>query len=252
MDIVRLGFASVKGTAHLPRASVALDDHGPVGDRDFCLVDLERHQVLRTVHHRALLGVRVHWDGADLTVELPSGAEVSGPPDPTGEEVTCAYWERQEPFRLLGGPHSALLSEHLGKPVHLVAAPRGAAVYAAPVSLVSTASLHDLAERTGRDDLLATAARFRMTAVVDAGDEPYVEDRWFGNEIRIGDAVLSVDSPVARCAIIDLDPTTGEKDGSLLKALSEYRPDTGGAPWFGVDATVVTPGTLEVATALPG
>ena len=72
--------------------------------------------------------------------------------------------------------------------------------------------------------------------VVDAGDEPYVEDTWSGRELQIGDAVVKVEAPVARCGVIDLDPTTGDKDGSLLKALAGYRPNTGGEPWLGVDA----------------
>ena len=38
---------------------------------------------------------------------------------------------------------------------------------------------------------------------------------------------------------------TGAKDGSLLKALSRYRPATDGDPWFGVDARVVVPGTVR-------
>ena len=47
-----------------------------------------------------------------------------------------------------------------------------------------------------------------------------------------------------------MTPATGDKDGSLLKTLSGYRPDTGGEPWFGVDATVITPGTVRVGDPL--
>lgn len=248
MQIVQAGFATVKGTRHLPRESVTLDDHGPVGDRAFCLVDVEKRQVLRTVQNRALIGVEARWDGDVLDVELPSGDSASGPATPSGEQLVCDYWGREATFELTHGPHSVLLSDLLGRPVRLAAAPRGAAVYAAPVSLVSTASLHDLEERTGRDDLLATASRFRMTLVVDAGDEPYVEDQWLGTKVELGEAVLAVDAPIGRCAIIDLDPGTGQKDGSLLKTLAGYRPGAPGSPWLGVDATVVTPGTVRVDT----
>lgn len=245
MQIVQAGFATVKGTRHLSRDTVTVDDHGPVGDREFCLVDVEKRQVLRTVQNRALIGVQAHWDGDVLEVELLSGDSASGPATPSGEQVVCDYWGREATFELTHGPHSVLLSDLLGKPVRLAAAPRGAAVYAAPVSLVSTASLRDLEERTGRDDLLATASRFRMTMVVDAGDEPYVEEQWLGTRVEVGDVVLAPDSPIPRCAIIDLDPETGLKDGSLLKALAGYRPNAGSGPWFGVDAHVVRPGTLR-------
>ena len=81
--------------------------------------------------------------------------------------------------------------------------------------------------------------------VVDADDEPYVEDTWSGRELRIGEAVVEVERPLARCGVINLDPVTGAKDGSLLKALAGYRPNTGGEPWLGVDARVVSPGVIR-------
>ncbi|MDP3968027.1 MAG: MOSC domain-containing protein [Nocardioides sp.] len=243
--VVRLGYAAVKGTRHRARDEVVLDDHGPVGDRAFCLVDVERRTVLRTVTHRALVGVRAGWDGSVLDLELPDGEAVSGPPVASGERVVCDYWGRKVDHVLTDGPHSALLSGYLGRDVRLAAAPRGGVVYGAPVSLLTTASLRDLEERTGRRDLLATSARFRMTVVVDAGETPYDEEGWFGREVRLGDAVVRIEGPVPRCGVIDLDPGTGEKDGSLLKALAGYRPDTGGEPWFGVGAVVTRPGLVR-------
>jgi len=250
MHVVHLGFAPVKGTRHAARDAVTLDEHGPVGDRAFCVVDVERRKVLRTIDNRALVAVRSSWDGETLELELPSGAAVSGPADPTDETVTCDYWGRTVTHRLTSGPHSELLSEHLGKPVRLAASPRGGVVYGAPVSILTTASLRELGERTGRDDLLETVSRFRMTMVVDAGETAYVEDSWFGREVKLGDAVVRVRTAVGRCGQIDLDPATGEKDGSLLKALAGYRPTTGGEPWLGVDAEVVVPGTVHVGDQL--
>ena len=247
MEVVSVGFAPVKGTRHTSYAAVTLDGHGPVGDRSFCLIGAANGKMLKTVPHRALLAVRAGWNGATLDLELPSGASVSGPATPSGEQVTCDYWGRTVVHELTDGPHSELLSSYLGKDVRLVASPRGGAVYGAPVSILTTASLRDLGERTCRTDLLATAARFRMTMVVDAGDEPYAEETWFGRRLRFGDAEVEVRRPVARCGVIDLDPVTGEKDGSLLKALAGYRPTIGGEPWFGVDATVVTPGVVGPA-----
>ncbi|MCD4524069.1 MOSC domain-containing protein [Nocardioides sp. cx-173] len=245
MQVVSVGFAPVKGMRHTSYDQVVLDRHGPVGDRAFCLVDVERRTVLRTVTHRALLAVVAAWDGSVLDLELPDGRRASAPPVLTGEQVTCDYWGRSVTHELTDGPHAALLTSYLGKEVRLAASPRGGVVYGAPVSLLTTASLRELGERTGRSDLLDTAARFRMTMVVDAGDEPYAEDDWAGRELRVGEAVVRIRGPVGRCGVIDLDPTTGEKDGSLLKALSRYRPATDGEPWFGVDAEVVRPGAVR-------
>ncbi|MFC5728853.1 MULTISPECIES: MOSC domain-containing protein [Nocardioides] len=245
MHVVESGFAPVKGTRHRAFDEVAFDDHGPVGDRAFCIVDVERRKVLRTVQHRSLLSVTAHWDGAELALELPTSETVTGAVRLTGERLVCDYWGRSVAHGLTDGPHSALLSDVVGRPVRLAASPRGGVVYGAAVSILTTASLRDLSDRTGRPDLLATASRFRMTMVVDAGDEPYVEDGWFGRRLSFGGVTVAVEAAVPRCGVIDLDPTTGAKDGSLLKALAGYRPSTGGEPWFGVDAHVVVPGTIR-------
>ena len=245
MQVVSVGFTPVKGLRYSEHESVALDEHGPVGDRAFCVVDVERRLVLRTVTHRSLLAVLARWDGERLDLELPSGEAVSAPPALTGEQVTCDYWGRTVTHELTDGPHAELLSSYLDKDVRLAASPRGGVVYGAPVSLLTTASLRDLGERTGRTDLLETTSRFRLTMVVDAGDEPYVEESWFGRELQVGEAVVRIEAPIGRCGVIDLSPSTGEKDGSLLKVLSGYRPNTEGEPWFGVDARVVTPGVVR-------
>lgn len=244
MQVVQVGFAAVKGTRHTSYDGIELDRHGPVGDRVFCIVDVEREKVLRTVQNGSLLAVRSRWDGESLDLVLPSGDVASGPPVPTGDRVTCHYWGRSVAHELTDGPHSALLSDYLGKHVRLAASPRGGVVYGAPVSILTTASLRDLGDRSGRADLLDTVSRFRMTMVVEAGDEPYVEDTWFDRELQLGDAVVEVRAAVARCGVINLDPITGTKDGSFLKTLAGYRPKTGGEPWFGVDARVVTPGRV--------
>ena len=137
------------------------------------------------------------------------------------------------------------MSAYLGAPVRLAAARPGAVVYGAPVSLVTTASLRDLAERTGRPALPDEAARFRPSMVVDAGDEAYVEETWLGREVRVGAAVLRVNIAIPRCAVIDLDPRTGERGSGVLKALAGRGVDDHGDPLFGVDAHVVTPGVVR-------
>ncbi len=250
MQVVSVGFAPVKGTRHTAYDAITLDAHGPVGDRAFCLIGADNHKVLKTVPHRALLAVTSRWDGSTLELELPSGETAAGEPVPSGETVTCEYWGRTVTHALTDGPHSDLLSAHLGKAVRLTIPPRGGGVYGAPVSILNLASLRDLGERTGRTDLPDTAARFRMTMVVDTGDEPYVEETWVGRELQLGETVVKVEAPVARCGVIDLDPVTGEKDGSLLKALAGYRPHTGGEPWLGVDARVLTPGVVRPGDAV--
>lgn len=234
------GFSPVKGTRHLVHDRLRLDAQGPVGDRQWCLVDVGARRVLRTVQHPSLISVVAPADGGVLELTLPGGESVAAAPAPTGETVTCDYWGRSVELSLTDGPHAELVSRHLGQDVRLAAAPRGGVVFAAPVTLVGTASLREL----GAD---VEGARFRATLVVET-DEPWIEDTWLGDEVRVGGAVLRIGGPVPRCAVIDHHPETGVKDRRLLKALAGTRPtNTAGEPMFGVYAEVVRAGVVESA-----
>ncbi len=231
------GFAPVKGTRHLTLDRLVLDEHGPVGDREWCFVDVAARRVVRTVEHPALIAVVARADGSVLEMSVPTGESVASVPQPTGETITCDYWGRSVPLAMVDGPHAALVSGHLGQDVRLAAAPRGGVVFAAPVTLVGTASLHAL----GAD---VEAARFRATLVVET-DEPWVEDTWLGAEVRVGPATLRVGGSVPRCAVIDHHPETGVKDSRLLKSLVAMRPTNGaGEPMLGVYAEVVRGGVV--------
>lgn len=244
LTVVSAGYAPLKGTAHRPYDVVELTPSGVAGDRGLCLVDLDRRRVLRTVQHPRLLTVLARRSGEVLTVAVPGAEPLSAPVEPTGRTVTCDYWGRPAQLTVVRGPHAELLGSHLGLQVTLTAAPPAAVVFDGPtVTLVGTASLRDLAERTGRD-LLAEAARFRANLVVET-DEPYVEETWLGREIRVGDATLRAGVPVPRCAVVDHSPVTGEKDVRLLKALAAYRPlNSAGEPAFGIYAQVTVAGRV--------
>lgn len=247
LRVVRAGFAPIKGTRHLPHARVLLDAQGVVGDRGFALVTVDETdpahgRVLRTVQHPSLVAVRAELAGDRLEVELPGGETASAEPVATGERLTCDYWGREVELELLGGPHAALFARWLDRPVRLARARRGDVVFAGAVSVVTTASLRDLARQAGPEAL--DAARFRPNLVVET-DEPYAEDTWLGREIRVGGATLRIGVPIPRCAVIDSHPETGERDLRLLKTLASHRPlNRAGEPAFGVFAEVVTPGAV--------
>ncbi len=233
------GFTPVKGTRHLAHARVQLDEQGPVGDRRWCLVDVAARRVLRTVQHPSLISVVARVDERRLELTVPDGSSRAAEPVATGEALTCDYWGRSVPLSLTEGPHAALMSDHLGHDVRLAAAPRGGVVFAAPVTVIGTASLRVLGEDV-------EAARFRATFVVET-DEPWIEDTWLSTEVRVGDAVLRVGGPVPRCVVIDHHPETGVRDRRLLKELVGRRPvNVAGEPMFGVYAEVVRGGVVEV------
>lgn len=240
------GFSPVKGTRHLPLPRVEIDARGPVGDRAWCFVDVAARRVLRTVQHPSLTAVVAVAAESGLELTLPDGARATGVPEPAGEALACDYWGRTVDLELTEGPHAALVSGFLGHDVRLAAAPRGGVVFAAPVTLVGTATLLDLAQAVGRP---VEAARFRATLVVET-DEPYVEDTWLGAEVGVGGATLRIGGTVPRCAVVDHHPETGVRDLRLLRAMTRSRPtNAAGEPVLGVYAECLRPGVIS--TGMP-
>jgi uncharacterized protein YcbX len=247
VHVSRIGLAALKGTRHLDRPTLDLAPEGPVGDRVFCLVDRTRGRVLRTVENRELLALTASWWEGELSVSLPGGP-VGGVPEPTGETLSVDYWGRTAVVDVVGGPWAQACSRHLGRDVELARTTGpGEIVYGAPVSLVTSSSLERVSSQTGRavDDV-----RFRATFTVRTGAEPaHVEDSWVGRRLRIGEAEVEVRAATPRCAVVDLDPATGERTLDVLGALAGYRRAAGDI-LFGVDAVVTTPGRVAVGDAV--
>jgi uncharacterized protein YcbX len=247
--VARLGFAPIKGTRHLERREIRLDLGGPVGDRAFCLVDPELGRALRTVQNPALVAVSAQWDGVGLGCTFPGGGVVSGPAQWTDRVIDFDYWGRTASGRVIDGPWAAAFSDYLEREVILVGCEPGQVVFGDALSLITTSSLAALSRSVAAVD----PARFRATAVIDdrqPGKEDLAdpaESSWIGRELTIGTARIMITAPVARCAVIDIDPVTGERNGGLLRALARTarRDDTYDDPIFGVQAEVITPGTVR-------
>ena len=249
--VIRAGFSPLKGTRHLALPSITLDEQGALGDRAYCLVDVAEATVLRTVQHPTLTTVvAAVTDDGGLSVALPDGRTVSAAPTATGTTLICDYWGRPTTVELLDGPHSALFSAFLGKPVALARAPRRGVIYGAGIAILTRASLDDLSGRVGHP---VDPARFRSTLVIDDGATPFAEEAWAGRDLVLGGVTLRIGGAIPRCAVIDIDPVTGERDTRLLKALAAYRPlNEAGEPCFGVYAEVRVPGVISVADASQG
>jgi uncharacterized protein YcbX len=83
------------------------------------------------------------------------------------------------------------------------------------VSLLNLASVKDIGRVTQRP---VDPLRFRANLHL-AGLEPWAEMAWVDKRIAIGDTVLSVFKTTTRCAAVEVNPATGERDMALLKAL---------------------------------
>lgn len=240
--VARLGLALIKGTRHVDRDEIELDAHGPVGDRSFCLVDRAAARVLRTVENPSLLQLGARDLGDRVAVTTLDGRTTEATTRDAADGIPVAdYWGRGARIRLQDSPLNALFSAHLGREVTLARAERGDVVYAEPVSIVTTGALRRLCEAlesAGYAVPLALDVRFRATVTIDADDDPVP-----GTRLRLGDAEVEVGQPLERCAVIDLDPDTGERTSRLLEHLRA----ADGRLLFGVGARVVSPGRLRRA-----
>ncbi|MDP9329048.1 MAG: MOSC domain-containing protein [Actinomycetota bacterium] len=244
--ISRFCVTPVKGTALVHPDEVLLDERGIAENRRFFLID-DRGDLFSGADLGMLVRIKASWDdGAELlTLDFPDGGDV------TGEPVTTDFYGRPVSGRVLQGPWSEALSAYAGRSLRLVRTDRpGDGPDVEPLTIVSQASVRDLARLGGRDGDL-DSRRFRINLEVE-GCEPYEEDTWRGRRVRVGDAVLVVIRPVARCVVTTQDPTTGTKDFETLKVIARHRgriDGRGGLP-FGMYARVQEPGRVRVGDSV--
>ncbi|MFC5382654.1 MOSC domain-containing protein [Aquipuribacter nitratireducens] len=264
MHVAALGVSVLKGSAPAHPDVLELAPYGPVGDRRFCLVDLDHPggpRVLRTVENPRLVALRAAEEAGELVVDVPGQGTVRGTVR-GGREVVADYWGRDARLTVLDGPWAPALSAYLGRAVAPARAEPRHVVFGGAVTLVTTASLAELARRARADGhdtapdpddeaaLVADAERFRATAVLATpGAAPFVEDEWVGTALVLGDAadapVVRVDGPVPRCAVVRLRAGAGTRDPwDPLRLLAADRTRSGEID-FGVRAEVVRPGVLR-------
>jgi len=89
-----------------------------------------------------------------------------------------------------------------------------------PLSLVATQTLDGFAAETGT---ATDAARFRMNIAFDwPGAAPFAEASLVGRRLALGPRVeIAVTEPDARCAMIGIDPETGNSDRLVLRTLAD-------------------------------
>src|SRR5919202_2048864 len=122
-----LTVAPVKGLALVEVDELELTRAGVAENRRFYLVDADgqRYGLLRDGR---LALVRPAYDAARRRLELafPDGTVVAGEVEEDGE-VTTDFYGRPVTGRLVRGPWSEALSEHVGRPVRLVRTEAGTA-----------------------------------------------------------------------------------------------------------------------------
>jgi len=107
-----------------------------------------------------------------------------------------------------------------------------------PLSVISTQTVEALSSMVGED--LATL-RFRPNLVIDSPGGEFPEDRWVGKTLRVGRMRMRVDKRDKRCVMVNVDPSTTEKNPGVLRAIAQERDAR-----LGVYGTTVEEGGIEV------
>lgn len=182
-----------------------------------------------------IAAARTRYDEASgtLTAEAPGVRAFAGRLDETSGREAFAAWltgvlpveDRRGPLKVVEGRGGFRFTDH----------PKG------QVSIVNLASVRDLSARMGAQ---LDPLRFRANLYVE-GWPPWVENEWTGRELMVGWARAKVFKPIVRCAATEVDPTTGERDQEVVKALF----DSYGHMFCGIYVHVTSPGRVSSGDA---
>jgi uncharacterized protein YcbX len=130
------------------------------------------------------------------------------------------------------------LAASLGEGVRAIKQDRGV-FDAMPLSLITTAGIADLSALVGFE---LHVQRFRPNLLIESSVR---EDAWVGSVLSIGGMAMRVDQRDERCVIVNIDPTTGERDPSVLQTLAKQRDVC-----IGVYGSTVRPGPVALGDAV--
>lgn len=244
--ISRINVTPVKSTRLHHPERVRLERTGVPGDREFFFID-HGGRLIGGSKHGPLVQIEADLDPQRdlLRMRFPDGIEVDAPAAANGDALVVDFYGRPVPAHVIEGPWTEHLSRHAGRDLRLARVDRpGEGTDVRPVTLVSVASVEELARQGDRDDAL-DPRRFRMTLEIE-GLGPHEEDTWAGRRVRVGEALLLVESPVPRCVVTTQDPATGLRDFPTLQTIRRYRGERDGKMIFGMYASVEEPGAARV------
>ncbi len=244
-SVARFSIAPVRSLGLEHPTEIDVTELGVVEDRRFYLTDESNRLVDRIVVGR-LVQVAAHTDpdATTLRMTFPDGTVIEDEVQ-LGEPVETPIHGRTGVGHVVIGPWGDALAPIAGRRIVVVRCDRPGGTRAGnPTSIISDGSLRELAANAGVDKV--DPRRFRMLIDLE-GAKAHEEDTWIGGRIAIGDAVLRVTKPDARCAITTQDPDTGDRDLDTLRTIIGYRGlREGKHADFGVLADVEQPGRMRL------
>lgn len=223
---------SAKGQS-LKKVQVTLE--GPEGDRQWMLID-ENGKFVSQRTLPKLATVEVHHDDLGLTIGWQKMFFKIAKTSTFSRKVKVQVWNDTFEAALEPDLYSQALSQHLGVNVRLVRyapysqrrarshsmewKPEVRFADASPLLLVNLKSLEELNSRL---EAPVGVERFRPNLTF-SGNHPFEEDGW--KRIQVGGVIFSQPKKCSRCAIINIEQSTGVPSGpDPLKTLATYRRD---------------------------
>jgi uncharacterized protein YcbX len=256
--VVGLFCYPVKSMRGVEAETLELGPRGPAHDREFMVVD-EANRFVSQRNAPALATLTARVDGATLALGDDGGAALEVPLDVAGLRRDVTVWRDTVSAIDCGDVAARWLATRLGRSCRLVRFPADSTrpvdpawrsradaetrfTDGYPLLVTNTASLAALNERLARP---LGMERFRPNVVVEA-DTPWAEDDW--RQLRVGDVVLDLVKPCARCVVITTDQRTGARpDGSApLATLAAFRTQPPHGAVFGQNAVHAGSGWLRV------
>lgn len=243
MFVSSLHIYPIKSCRGLDLSELSLGPAGPELDRRYMLVDSENKFVTQRTHASLarivprVVAEALHIDAPDMpTLSVP----LDGLRAPTRERDLreVQVWRDRTLAEDMGDEAAAWFSRCVGQELRLVRFSEHSTRWADkayageghrvafpdgfPILLTTQASLDDLNARlTARQAQPISMSRFRPNLVV-SGAKAFAEDGF--QRLRVGEAILRVVKPCARCVVTTIDQTRGEKQGNEpLQSLSTYR-----------------------------
>jgi uncharacterized protein YcbX len=247
--VARFSISPVRSLGLEHPTEIDVTELGVVEDRRFFLTDEMNRLVDRLIVGRLVqIAARTDPAATMLRMRFPDGAIIEDEVR-LGEAVETPIHGRTGVGHVVIGPWAEALESIADRPIRVVRCDRpGGTRRGNPTSIISDGSLRELARHAGVESV--DGRRFRMLIDLE-GAEAHEEDTWIGRRIAIGDAVLRVTKPDARCAITTQDPDTGVRDLDTLRTLIAYRGlREGKHADFGVLADVAQPGRIRVGDAV--
>lgn len=256
ITVSTLTYYPIKACRGFDVESATIERMGLQHDRRMMVVSPEGGHLTQREHPRLALVTPTLEDGM-VTLSAPNYDSLQFATQTSCATYPVSIWKSKGVQAIDQGDEAAQwFSDWLGTPVRLVHIADGLqrrvdSEYAVnsddhtgfadgyPILITSDEGLQDLNNRLEKP---VPMNRFRPNIVVSGGPA-YVEDTW--NRIRVGDVVLAVVKPNARCVVTTIDKNTLEKSKEPLRTLEKYRRHKLGAI-FGQNVIPLNEGRIQL------